>query len=88
MGIKRLSGQEVGEVSPKPPGLHELVSAQTLAQSPFLEKEGTLYLMPRTQTLNKRAGLYAPNRRAVPVNKGAGFNRQAGLQVHVQPLTS
>lgn len=57
---ERLSGQEVGEVSPKPPGLHELVSAQTLAQSPFLEKEGTLYLMPRIQTLEQKSWALRP----------------------------
>lgn len=75
MGIKRdFLGRRWVRVSPKPPGLHELVpEPQTLAQSSFLEKEGTLYLIHRTQTLSKTAGLYAPNRGVVLVNKVAGF---------------
>lgn len=55
-------------VSPKPPGLHELVSEpHSLTQSHFLEKEGTLYLMHRTRDLSKPAGPYAWNRGGAPL---------------------
>lgn len=61
VGIERTSGQKVAE------GFSEASWSLSHTHSLFLEKEGTLYLTHRTQTLSKPAGPYARNRAVVPL---------------------